>query len=49
MEAKKDCIFYDEKRKDCKALKLAYCQIESKCNFYKCKGAENNGLEKDKH
>lgn len=49
MEAKKDCKFYDEKRKDCNALKMAYCKFEAKCSFYKQKGAELNGLEKNQY
>ena len=49
MEPKKDCKFYDKKRRDCKALKMAYCQLEEKCSFYKPKGAVKNGLEKNKY
>ena len=31
-----DCIFYDRKKKQCRALKQLYCATEDKpCNFYK--------------
>lgn len=51
MEALTECKFYDEKRKDCKALKKCYCKTEDKvCSFFKSKkGAELNGLAENKH
>ena len=50
MEALTECIFYDKKRDDCKALKQCYCKVEAKCSFFKNKeGAELNGLAKNKH
>ena len=49
MEVKKNCMFYDAAKKDCKALNALYCLREN-CKFFKTsEGAENNGLAKDKH
>lgn len=36
-EVKKDCMFYDKKRKACKALRELFCKEEN-CKFYQKKG-----------
>lgn len=35
-EIRYDCDFYDEKKKNCTALKKLYCSLEKRpCKFYK--------------
>ncbi len=40
---KRDCIFYNEKKDDCDALKTTYCAKEEKpCKFYRTKKGEQS-------
>jgi len=48
-EIRRDCIFYNEKKEECKALKDLYCATEDTCRFCKVKkkhDAEGISIEK---
>ena len=43
-----DCVFYKKKKRDCRALKQAYCLSGEECKFYKsCKFYDEMGAPKN--
>jgi hypothetical protein len=42
-----ECMFFDKKRKECRALKALYCKLEDKpCSFFKLRESAENSKNK---